>query len=163
MGPLPSLVLLSGFLFLTAAAGCDEAYPEVVVVNRTDEHVLIKNASFNGCAWDGVLAFGEATSPGRCLPGEDRVHFQRYDAEAYCREQAEDGTIEGVCPCEGDASLADAGVDAGVDTESTDVEPRWFNYQTLFVRRVHYGDFRVFEITLDDMEQDFSVPGPYGH
>ena len=26
-----------------------------------------------------------------------------------------------------------------------------------------YDDFRVFSLTLDDMEQDFSVPGPYGH
>ena len=25
------------------------------------------------------------------------------------------------------------------------------------------GDYPVFEITLDDWEQDFSIPGPYGH
>lgn len=42
-------------------------------------------------------------------------------------------------------------------------EPTWFNYQTVSTRRVDYGDLIVIEITLDDMEQDFSVPGPYGH
>jgi hypothetical protein len=144
---------------LFVLAGCDLAYPEVVIVNRTGEHVLIKNASFNGCAWDSVLAYGDATAPGRCLPGEDRVHFQKHDAEAYCLEQAEDQTLEGVCPCDRDRSTADAGVDSGL----IDEEPRWFNYRTLSIKSAEYGDFRVFEITLDDMEQDFSVPGPYGH
>ena len=141
-----------------AALGCDVAYPEVVVVNQTDEHILIKNPSFNGCVWDGVFAFEDATPPGRCLAGEDRVHFQKHDAKSYCREQAEDRTLDDVCLCPGDPAA-----DAGVDTALIDEEPRWFNYQTLSVRRVDYGDFRVFEITLDDMEQDFSVPGPYGH
>ena len=144
---------------LTMLQGCDLAYPEVVVINRTGEHILIKNASFSGCVWDGVLSYGDATAPGRCLPGEDRVHFKKYDAESYCQAQAEDRTLEGVCPCERDTSTADA----GVDTDLIDEEPRWFNYQTLSVRRVDYGDFRIFEITLDDIEQDFSVPGPYGH
>jgi len=41
--------------------------------------------------------------------------------------------------------------------------PTWFNYQTISTRRVGYGDFGVFEITSDDLEQDFSIPGPYGH
>ena len=147
-------------LFLSAAlAGCDMAYPEVVVVNRTDDHILIKNASFSGCVWDNVLAYGDATPPGRCLPGKDRVHFQKYDAAAFCLAQAEDQTIEGVCPCDPDPG----GTDAGVDTALIDEEPRWFNYQTLSSMRVDYGDFRVVEIGLDDIEQDFSVPGPYGH
>ena len=136
--------------------GCDSAYPEVVVVNRTDEQILIKNASFSGCVWEGVLAYGDATAPGRCLPGKDRVHFQKMDAGAYCLAQAEDRTIEGICPC-------DTAEDAGVDTELIDEEPRWFNYRTLSVKHVDYGDFRIYEITLDDIEQDFSVPGPYGH
>jgi hypothetical protein len=158
-----SLAVLLGLLSLTAATGCDEAYPEVVVVNRIDEHVLIKNPSFNGCVWNTVLAKGEATAPGQCLPGEDRVHFQRYDAAAYCREQAEDRTLDGICPCDPTPSSADGGVDAGTDAGLTDEEPRWFNYQTISVKRVDYGDFWRFDITLDDMEQDFSVPGPYGH
>jgi hypothetical protein len=133
------------FLGLTALfvlGACEEMYPEVVVVNRTNEHILIKNASFNGCLWNQEIAFDEATSPGRCLPGDDKVHFQKFDAEAYCQEQAED-----------------AGVDSGLVNE----EPTWFNYQTISVKSVDYGDFELFEITLDDMEQDFSAPGPYGH
>jgi hypothetical protein len=117
-------------------AGCDLAYPEVVVVNRTAEHVLLRNPSFNGCVWNVVLGYGETTSPGSCLPGEDRVHFQMLDAAQYCRDQAEDRTL---------------------------VEPLWFNYRTISLHRVDYRDFAIVEVTLDDMEQDFSVPGPYGH
>ena len=159
MGRCNHVLAVLAWLVLIMLEGCDLAYPEVVVINRTGEHILIKNASFNGCAWDSVLAHGDATAPGRCLPGEDRVHFQKLDAETYCLEQAEDRTLEGVCLCERDRATADA----GVDPELIDEEPRWFNYQTLSVKRVDYGEFRVFEITLDDIEQDFSVPGPYGH
>ena len=50
-----------------------------------------------------------------------------------------------------------------VDTGLINEEPNWFNYQTISVKKVDYGGFQVFEITLGDMEQDFSVPGPYGH
>lgn len=157
------LALLWGMLFLAVAAACDEAYPEVVVVNRIDEHVLIRNPSFNGCVWNTVLAYGDATAPGRCLPGEDRVHFQRHDAAAYCLEQAEDRTLHGVCPCDPPSIPNDGGLDADADAGLIDEEPRWFNYQTLSARKVDYGELRVFDITLDDMEQDFSVPGPYGH
>jgi hypothetical protein len=113
-----------------AGAGCDVVYPEVVLVNRTAEHVLMKNPQFNGCVWNVVLTFGQSTSPGRCLPGSDRVHFQKLDLD----EQA--------------ASAA---------------APVWFNYQTVSVKQVRYGTFEVFEIQLDDLEQDFSVPGPFGH
>jgi hypothetical protein len=41
--------------------------------------------------------------------------------------------------------------------------PTWFNYQTISLKHVEDGQFRLFEITAADMEQDFSVPGPYGH
>ena len=143
--------------FSAVLVGCDAAYPEVVVVNRIDEHTLIRNASFNGCVWESGLAYGEATPPGRCLPGKDRVHFQKLDGRNYCLEQAADRTIDNVCLCDG----GDA--DDEVDTALIDEEPRWFNYQTLSSRNVDYGDFRVIEITREDMEQDFSVPGPYGH
>jgi hypothetical protein len=142
---------------LVAASGCEFAYPEVVVTNDTAETVQIRNISFSGCAWDGVLAFGDSSSPGRCLPGEDRVHFEKLDVAAYCREQAEDGTLDGVCPCgtnEGDVETME---------ELTNAEPMWFSYQTASPKHVEYGDFRIFEIRLSDMEQDFSVPGPYGH
>jgi hypothetical protein len=149
--------LLGGLLVVEA--GCESAHPEVIVVNKTNEHILLKDISFNGCSWAGVLAYDEATSPARCLPGKDRVHFQKLDTEAYCQEQTEDGTIEGVCPCDPDSIPDDTGIDSDLKNE----EPNWFNYQTVSVKRVDYGDFQVFEITLDDMEQDFSVPGPYGH
>ena len=142
---------------LVAVAGCEFAYPEVVVTNATGETVQLRNVSFSGCAWDAVLAFGESTSPGRCLPGADRVHFEKLDAAAYCREQAEDGTLEGVCSCrasEGDVETME---------ELNNAEPMWFAYQTVDSRQLEYGDFRVFEIRLSEIEQDFSVPGPYGH
>jgi hypothetical protein len=141
-------------------AGCDLAYPEVAVVNHTQDTILIKNASFNGCIWEAVLANGDTSSPGRCLPGSDRVHFQKYDAAKYCREQAKDGALPGVCPCDGGAS---AQRDAGVMEGLVNTVPTWFNYQTITVKHVDYGKYYLFEITLDDMEQDFSVPGPYGH
>jgi hypothetical protein len=126
-----------------------------VVVNRTREPVQLRNLSFNGCVWDTVLASGEATGPGRCLPGEDRVHFEKLDAASYCREQAEDGTLEGVCPCSAEGPRSDAGL--------VNLEPTWFAYQTVKVHRVDYGEYLLVEIAADDMEQDFSVPGPYGH
>lgn len=101
-------------------------------MNRLTETNLIKDPSFNGCRWNVVLAYGEATSPDRCLPGADRVHFQKLDL----------------------AVNGPAGEGAS---------PTWFNYQTVSVKRVDYGDFHAFEITADDLEQDFSTPGPYGH
>jgi hypothetical protein len=145
-------VLALAALWLPA---CDLAYPEVVVVNRTADHVLIKDVSFNGCAWDEVLAYGEATSPGRCLPGSDRVHFRKLDAQAYCRDQVEDGTIDGLCACDGTVGSE--------DPELVDTVPAWFAYQTVGAWRVDYGEIHVIEIGLESIEQDFSVPGPYGH
>jgi hypothetical protein len=147
-------------LMSVATAGCDLRYPEIAIVNRTADPILIKNPSFNGCVWNTVLAHGKATSPGRCLPGEDHVHFQKLDAEAYCREQAEDGTLVGVCPC-GDGGVPSR--DGGMLSGLVNAEPTWFNYQTVTVKHVDYGEFHLFEITPEDMEQDFSVPGPYGH
>jgi len=120
--------------------GCDLAYPEVVIVNRTSEGLLVRNPSFNGCVWNAVLACGQATTPDRCLPGADRVHFQKLDVAAYA-----------------------VAADGGAASDGGLAPPTWFNYQTVSVKRVDYGDFRVFEITRGDMEQDFSVPGPYGH
>ena len=140
---------------LLAPPGCDLGYPEVVVVNRMGEHVLIRDPSFGGCVWNAVLGHGDTTVTGRCLPGEDRVHFKKFDAEAYCRDQAEDGTLPGVCPCDGEPGEPDPAL--------TNEVPAWFNYQTVSTRRADYGDFVVIEITADDIEQDFSVPGPYGH
>lgn len=127
----------SAALFLALAlVGCDSAYPEVVVVNTTRDRMLLRDVSFNGCLWSGVLAHGEATSPQRCLPGTDRVHFKKLDA-AINPEPPESGVMA--------------------------QEPVWFSYQTISEHRTDYGDFTRIELTLTDMEQDFSTPGPYGH
>jgi hypothetical protein len=147
-------------LALSSLVGCDLAYPEVVVVNRTADTVLLKNPSFSGCIWPVVLANGSATSPGRCLPGDDHVHFQRLNAGAYCQDQAGNGTLTGVCPCDGGVSPV---LDGGDTDSDTNAQPMWFGYQTISIKHVDYGSFYLFEITLDDMEQDFSIPGPYGH
>lgn len=151
---LTELVVTTALL----SSACEYQYPEVAVVNETDQHILIRNVSFSGCLWDTVLAFGTATSPDRCLPGEDRIHLQKFDAAEYCNEQAQDGTIPGICPCDG-GGVPEGGVDPGL----VNTEPLWFNYQTKATRHVDYGDFRVFRVRLDELEQDFSVPGPYGH
>lgn len=147
-----------GVALLVAASltgACDLAYPEVVVINRLGEDVLLRNVRFQGCVWEGVLADGDATTPARCLPGEDRVHFEKLDAAAYAREAAEDGAIDGVCPCTVPADESDdAPPSAG---------PTWFPYQTAAVHHVDYGELRVVEVSADDLEQDFSAPGPYGH
>jgi hypothetical protein len=155
-GGVPFILMLVS----ATLVGCDLVYPEVAVVNKTSDPILIKNLSFNGCVWDTVLANDVATSPGRCLPGEDHIHFQKLDAEEYCQEQAQDGTLAGVCPCDGGVA---ASRDGGISEGLVNTVPTWFNYQTVTVKKVDYGNFYLFEITLDDMEQDFSVAGPYGH
>ncbi|MFH0899964.1 MAG: hypothetical protein V2A73_04970 [Pseudomonadota bacterium] len=133
------------WLCQSALGGCDLVYPEVVVVNKTAEHILIKNPSYNGWVWSAVLAYEDSTTPGRCLAGEDRVRFEKLDLEQHCEET---GAGDGA---------------ASLSLSSEQPQPRWFPYQTVSVRQVDYGDFRVFELTLDDMEQDFSAPSPYGH
>jgi hypothetical protein len=144
-------------LFLTA---CDYGYPEVIVINMTDETILIKNVSFNGCLWPDVIAYEKATSLGRCLPGEGKIHFERLNTETYCQRQAEKQTLEDVCLCNGASEEQNNEM---FETQEYNATPLWFNYQTLSIISVDYGDFIVFEITMDDMEQDFSKPGPYGH
>lgn len=88
------------------------------------------------------------------------MHFQQFDAAAYCQIQAEDGTIDGVCPC--DSSTA-GGSTTSVEAGLTNLTPMWFNYQTLAVFSVDYGALRRIELRLGELEQDFSAPGPYGH
>lgn len=146
-------------LALLPCLGCEALYPEVIVINEIDEAALVKDVSFSGCLWDEVLAFGEASSPGRCLSGEDRVHFARLDATSYCREQVDDGTIPELCYCDPEEAPAEDPLDSGLINET----PQWFNYQTLTSYRAGSGDLLIVRLTLDGMEQDFSVPGPYGH
>jgi hypothetical protein len=101
------------------------------------------------------LRYDQATTPARCLRGTDHVHFQTLDAHAYCRSQASYGLIDSICMC--DSSWVSG------DTDVISTTPLLFNYRTVSRTDVDYGDFTVIEITLDNMEQDFSVPGPYGH
>jgi len=149
----------TAMLLAVVATGCDNAFPEVVVVNNTEEHVLLRDVSFHGCLWSGVLAYGEATSPQRCPPGSDRVHFKKLDVARYCSQQAAQGSLDGVCACDGGAAAGAEPQDSG----STAQVPLWFNYQTISEHHAGYGDFERIELALPDMEQDFSIPGPYGH
>lgn len=137
----------------TALAGCENAYPEVVVVNDIGEQVLIKEVSFNGCYWGDVLAHGEVTSPQRCLPGADRVRFKKLDLEKYCAKVPDAG-----------GSACDGGpAEACTPSSSTSTEPLWFSYQTVADHEADLGEFRRIEVHVGDLEQDFSVSGPYGH
>jgi len=144
-----------------AVVSCDLAYPEIVVVNRTDPQILLRRVSFNGCLWDETLGYGSATSPRQCLPGEGYVHFQRFDVRRFCQKAAKDGTIDGIC-CSDD-SAQDCGPDKIRGSALIHEEPVWFNYRTVRVLSADYYDHHIVEITMGDMEQDFSVPGPYGH
>lgn len=56
------LVLLWGL------SACDVAYPEVIVINKTSEHIQLRNLSFNGCLWNTMLGYGQATAPGGASP-----------------------------------------------------------------------------------------------
>ena len=148
--------LVSGALVVAGLlSGCDLADPEVVVVNMTAENILLKNVSFRGALWEGVVEYGESSPVARCLPGRDRVHFQKLVLTKECDDSmAEDADVEtGDLYSEftADDSLPSSGA------------PNWFNYQSVTVVEVRSGDYRVLEIRLDDMEQDFTTPGPYGH
>jgi hypothetical protein len=143
------------------AAACADIAPEspqVVVVNNIGPAVMIKGVSVSGCEWDAVLEYGQATAPQRCLAGHDRVHFQKYDAIEYCLGQAKNATIENLCLCSEEGSEA-SDVDVGPPT----VAPVWFNYQTVSVKHLVAGRFDRFVLNADDLTQDFSIPGPYGH
>ena len=72
--------LLAGWFLIV---GCELVQPEVVVENGLAAPVQISQISFSGCSWQAILAPGETTAPQRCLPGADRVHFKRFDAQSY--------------------------------------------------------------------------------
>jgi hypothetical protein len=157
---LPRGMLVGGLLaWATPFVGCDLAYPEVVIAHRAGAAMLIRNPSFRGCVWPAVLGDGDTTAPARCLPGEDRIHFQRLNVAAHCRDQVCWASWLG-SPYDGGLPASPAGGDAA---EPAATPPTWFNYQTITSRSVEYGGFHIFVLTMDDMEQDFSVPGPYGH
>jgi|GEM_PF-694101 hypothetical protein len=153
--PISVSLFIAAWTGLLLLFSCTDFQPEVVIINKTAEHILIRNPSFNGCVWNVMLAYGETTSPGRCLEGTGKVHFQKFDAFEYCREQHEDGTIDSLCSCDTAKPIVDSGL--------INTTPFWFNYETLSITDAKNGDFVVIELTEDDMDQDFSVPGPYGH
>jgi len=132
-------VLIAGWLLAGGLpAACDVDYPEVVVVNRIAADVVIRNPSFNGCRWNVTLNYGDATAPRRCLPGRDKVHFQKLDLGMVFQQWE--------------------------DTQGEPSALLWFNYQTVAEWSVDAGDFRVIDVTGGAaLEQDFSIPGPYGH
>lgn len=134
---------------------CQMVEPEVVIVNKIAPEVLVRNPSFNGVVWNTVLRYGEATAPDRCLRGDGTVHFQKFDAHKYCRSQVEYGLIDSLCMC--DSSWISH------DTDVISSTPLWFNYKTIKSTDATYCGFQVIELTAEDMEQDFSVPGTYGH
>ena len=137
-------------------SSCFYREPEVVIVNKIGEQVLIRNPSFNGTVWNTVLKYGEATSPRECLPGRDRAHFQKFDPYTYSRTQVEYDLLDSLCFCDSiEIVLKDSSVISAT--------PLWFNYQTVSEKRASRGDFLVVEITSGNIEQDFSAAGPYGH
>lgn len=139
------------FLFL----GCTQLEPEIVIVNKIGEEFLIVDPSFNGAIWNTVLRYNQATSPQRCMPGKDNVHFKKYDAYSYCRKVTKYNLIDSLCMC--DSSWVSN------DTDIVDAIPIFFNYKTKEIYEAVWTKFLVIEITKENMEQDFSVPGPYGH
>jgi len=150
---------VSGLAFMALQASCGEVYPEVVVVNETHERVLLRDVSFNGCLWDEVLSYGESSRPQRCPPGAGRVHFKKLDVTRYCAERADQGVPDPLCGDGEQVAQATVPADAGASSSV----PLWFSYQTISEHEVGYGDFERIEIRAEDLEQDFSTPGPYGH
>lgn len=133
---------------------CMFSEPEVAIINRIAPEVLVQNPSFNGTVWNTVLRYGEATSPRPCMRGEGSVHFKKLDTYSYCRNQSRYSLIDSICMC--DSTWVSP------DTDIIDQTPIWFNYKTISATDADRGFFLI-ELTEDNMEQDFSVPGPYGH
>ncbi|MCX7726246.1 MAG: hypothetical protein N2053_05305 [Chitinispirillaceae bacterium] len=134
---------------------CNYLEPEVVIVNRIAPEILLIDPSFNGAIWNTVLRYNQATSPQRCMPGEDNVHFKKFDAYTYCRRVTKYRLIDSLCLCD---SLW-----ISKDTNIIDATPLFFNYKTKDTYEALRTKFLVIEITEENIEQDFSVPGPYGH
>ncbi len=143
------------FLLFSFICGCDDLYPEVVVINSLGGSIMVKDISAGGCLYEGVLTYNNATSPMRCLPGEYSITFKKIDVEKYCKTQTEYGNIEGLCLCDGGTPYA--------DTDIVSKGPLWYNYKTMKSFIFKRGESYLIELKQDDIEQDFSVPGPYGH
>ncbi len=147
-------VACAGVALLAAAilAGCELLNPEVVVRNDLGAPVQIRELSFNGCVWPVLLAPGESTSPCACPPGVERVRFKRFDAQAYVNE-----ILEVIARGGHGYPRSDDRVGVRLPT------PLWFSYRTRSPFALGYGDFQVLRVLPDEIEEDFDVPGPYGH
>jgi hypothetical protein len=148
----PRRLLLALALAAPFLVACELVNPEVSVQNDLGVPVQIRDISFNGCAWPVVLAPGEATSPCACPPGAERARFKKFDAQSYFNKILED--------------LARGSHDYPPSSDRVGVQlptPLWFNYRTTSRHDLGYGGFEVIHIRPDDIEQDFDVPGPYGH
>lgn len=137
------------------AAGCDDIYPEVVIKNSLGESTIIKDISAGGCIYSEVLTYGNTTSPMRCLPGKQKITFKKMDIERYCLTQTEYGNIDGLCLCDGGTPI--------LDTDIVSKEPLWYNYMSIKTFDLKRGESYFVELKAEEIEQDFSVPGPYGH
>ena len=140
------------------SAACDAAYPEVVIVNDIGPGISVKSVGYNGCKWDEILEYGEASKPHKCLPGEGAITFEKL-GPLTCYEGADRYKFK----CFEEWEVSGASVSEDVADDLLDARTMWFNYVTTSQKSVDYGEFHVFTITARDMEQDFSVPGPYGH
>jgi len=141
---------LAACLALALALAACEA--EVVIENGLEAPVEIRELSFNGCLWPVLLAPGERTSPCSCPPGADRVHFKRFDAQAFVS-----GVLEEVA--RGSRAYPPSGDRLGVKLPA----PLWFAYRTREPVELEPGALQVLRVTPGQIEQDFEVPGPYGH
>ncbi len=130
-------------------------YPEVVVINKLGPAFMMKDISAGGCIYEGVVGYEKATAPMHCLPGNFRVTFKRINLEKYCQTQTEYGNLDGLCLCDGGTPNA--------DTDIISKEPLWYNYMTRTEYRFERGESYIIEIPPDAVDQDFTVPGPYGH
>ncbi|MBN1962382.1 MAG: hypothetical protein JW841_15725 [Deltaproteobacteria bacterium] len=139
---------------------CESFYPEVVIVNKTAAPILLRNISYNGCLWESVSQYEEVTSVQKCMPGSDHVYFQKFNALTYYKKLVEDDLIDDfnteTYNC--DDVIGECPVDENITSQ-----PVWYNYRTSKRFAAKEAGFYTIEIYLEDFEQDFSVPGPYGH
>jgi hypothetical protein len=139
-------------LVMALLGACELVNPEVAVQNDLGTPVQIRDISFNGCLWPTVLAPGEATSPCGCTPATERVRFKKFDAQSYVNKVLDD--------------LAHGSRDYPPTSDRVGVQlptPLWYSYRTRSTSELGYGGFQVIHLRPEDIEQDFDVPGPYGH
>ena len=143
-----------GLLCAVVMSGCQASYPEVVITNRVDDQIVLRDISYRGCLWPVTLQYGESTSPARCLPGHDRIHFKKHDICAKGRDLPAGQLLHdcSALPFE----------EVAADSADESAPPTWYPYQSDVEYRADYGEFHLIEITTA-IQQDFSAAGPVGH